>query len=134
MFEAAAEILKAMFKNGQAMSNVVPQVATVGTVPHKDLTDVTVFKGPSGAWTVSEDRGLWMVDKMVESCEIAYADGESHHSCIHPRSHKDNERSSGSYRDETKAMNRAREWSGMEIPATHPVPNRRAAIAHSRKL
>jgi hypothetical protein len=100
---------------------------------------VTVFKGTGGAYQVLEEQNLtvvdgdtlWMVDKIVEDCEIIYEDGESHHKTIHPRGGTDRN-VGGSYKSKVNAMHAARKWAGVPEPMTHPVPNRRAAIAHTR--
>jgi hypothetical protein len=106
---------------------------------HKDLRDVIVFKGPSGVYQVSQEESaplgehhpFWVVDKIVEKMEIAYNDGESHHKTIHPRSGTDRN-VGGSFRKEQVAMDSARKWAGVPELVEHPVPNRRAAIAHTK--
>jgi hypothetical protein len=131
-----AEKLKRAYKK-DVWREEKPPVGRPGD--HEDLRDVTVFKGPSGVYQVSQEESaplgehhpFWVVDKIVEKMEIAYNDGESHHKTIHPRSGTDRN-VGGSFRKEQVAMDSARKWAGVPELVEHPVPNRRAAIAHTK--
>ena len=133
-----AERVKRAYKK-DPHRNLIPQVGPMVKVNHKDLTDVTVFKGPGGVYFVSEEKSsplgelhpFWMVDKVVDAMGIAYEDGESHHKDIHPRSGRDRN-VGGSFREKHVAMDSARKWAGVPKRVAHPVPDRRAAIAHTK--
>lgn len=104
----------------------------------KPLCDVTVFKGPSGVFSVSQDKSVWRVGKVLPSVELAYEDGESHHKTTHPRSNIDDKGRCGSFKSRVNATHAARKWAdealipgAPKMPAD-PLPDRRGLVAHSR--
>ena len=75
-----------------------------------------IFKGPNGTFSVYQDFDdltIWTVEQVFHDAE---------------------DTSAGHFMSKTNAMHAARKWAGEPEVPTHPVPNRRAAIAHSRKL
>ncbi len=95
------------------------------------LCDVTVFKGPSGAYSVSMAVDeLWHVDKISEGPECTYSDGRTNIRTIHPRSKDDTPR--GAFINGDKAMMAAKDWSGVDLSPPPPVPNRRGLVAHTK--
>jgi hypothetical protein len=120
-----------MHREVEVRSNIIPKVTTWGSP--NPLCDVTVFKGPSGTYQVSEDADIWAVDKIVDGLGIAYEDGESHHQTIHPRTGVDRN-VGGSFKSKVNAMHAARKWADAFVPAPRPIPNRRAAIAHTKAM
>ncbi len=102
-----------------------------------------VFKGQDGTFAVSQDGDRWKIQKIHASFSYVYAvySGVSVPEAVHPR-HVDVEHG-GSFSSLTNALHTARKWAGvsiMEASSTrwnvedHPVPNRRAAIAHTKAL
>ncbi len=95
----------------------------------RPLCDVTRFRGPNGAFSVSQDGDLWVVDKGQPRGVFPQAD-QTNIKTIFPRDPGDTH--AGTFLGRTNAMDAARNWAGAEVEPIHPIPNRRAAIAHSR--
>ncbi len=96
----------------------------------KPLCDVTCFRGPDGVYSVSQDGNLWVVELSTKDWERSFPHGSSSIRTRHPRDPGDKRK--GTFFSRTNAMHAARKWAGVVSEPTHPVPNRRAAIAHSR--
>jgi hypothetical protein len=95
------------------------------------LRDVVVFKGPDGMFSVSEDGKLWSVEQNTdELLKETHSFGQTMYRTIHPRSPADEHE--GLFASKEKAMSAAEKWAGVNPPPFHPVPNRRAAIAHTK--
>jgi hypothetical protein len=94
------------------------------------LCDVTVFRGPNGVFSVSQDEDLWSVEKITGDGELTCSYGVTSIKTIFPRSPTDSHEGLFDRRD--KAIKAARKWAGVVVEPTHPVPNRRAAIAHAK--
>ncbi len=106
----------------------------------KPLCDVTVFKGPNGVFSVAQDGDLWSVEKTPDARDNSFNKRES----LSPgrTSFKTrfpiapNDEHAGSFDRRDKAIKAAKKWSGLwshlDTPPVHPVPNRRAAIAHTK--
>jgi hypothetical protein len=75
--------------------------------------ELLVFSGKDGTFSVFQDFDdltIWTVEQIHFEAE---------------------DTSAGHFMSKANAIHAARKWAGEEVP-THPVPNRRAAIAHSR--
>ncbi len=95
----------------------------------KRLCDVTCFRGPNGVFSVSQDEDLWVVDKVQLGGVFPQAD-QTNIKTIFPRDPGD--KLAGTFLSSENAMKAARNWAGVVVEPTHPVPNRRAAIAHTK--
>ena len=96
----------------------------------RPLRAVTVFKGPNGVFSVWQDGDLWSVEKAPEYLDHMYSSGVTDIKTRNPKQESD--KHWDSFRSRTNAMHAARKWAGEETTPTHPVPNRRGLVAHSR--
>jgi hypothetical protein len=88
--------------------------STRGRMMARSENEVFVFEGPNGTFSVYqdfEDLTIWTVEQIHHDAE---------------------DTSAGHFMSKANAIHAARKWAGEPEEPTHPVPNRRAAIAHSR--
>ncbi len=81
---------------------------------HLNQREVSIFKGKDGTFSVFQDFDdltIWTVEQIHHDAE---------------------DTSAGHFMSKTNAMHAARKWAGEPEVPTHPVPNRRAAIAHTK--
>ena len=96
--------------------------------------DVTVFRGPNGVFAVTQsDSNTWHIEKAPENLEDMYSWGETIVETLWAKTGN-----SGGYFEgpigRDGALRAAREKAGVDILPTHPLPDRRGLVTHTRAM